>query len=262
MMTCEDYKQRLPDLHTGRLTAAQKNELEQHLDSCAACREALAATVQILDHIGSLPDPEPSTKLKADFRVMLDDFKTAEARRASRLHLWQWLLQPQWKLVYGFILFLGIGGAYLLGRSHRQDEIVRQTHTGVSDPKQTQMLALLKNPLASERLRAVNYAGELKAVDKQVVDALLTTLNTDPNDNVRLSALESLSRLSANPEVRMGLIQSITTQNSPVIQLAIADVMLKLQEKGSVGSFKQLLKQKDLDNEVRNKVKETITQLI
>src|SRR5471030_1199774 len=124
------------------------------------------------------------------------------------------------------------------------------------------VLTMLDNPLASERMKAVNYTSNLRDVDKRVIDALLATLNNDPNVNVRLSTLEALAALGNHPEVRTGLIKSITIQESPIIQLAIADVMLKLQEKRSVSSFKQLLKQKGLDDEVRQKVKETITKLI
>jgi HEAT repeat protein len=124
------------------------------------------------------------------------------------------------------------------------------------------MLALLENPSASERIRGVSYTSEIKHADKEVIDALLATLNNDPNVNVRLSTLDALSHLANHPEVREGLIRSIEKQDSPIMQLAIADVMLKLQEKRSVKSFEDLLKQKDLNPGVRDKIKQTITQLI
>ena len=95
-----------------------------------------------------------------------------------------------------------------------------------------------------------------------MIDALLATLNNDPNVNVRLSTLDALSHLANHAEVREGLIKSIIQQDSPIMQLAIADVMLKLQEKKSVNSFKELLKQKDLNPGVRDRIKQTITQLI
>ena len=134
--------------------------------------------------------------------------------------------------------------------------------TQVHELKQTMALALMENPSASERIRGVSYTTEIKHADKEVIEALLATLNNDPNVNVRLSTLEALTRMANHPEVRQGLVQSITTQESPLMQSAIADVMLKLQEKSSVKSFKELLKQKNLDNGVRDKIKETITQLI
>jgi len=183
---------------------------------------------------------------------MLDDFKAKEKKPVFRDRVWSRWLQPRLPLAYGLIVIVCMGVAYWFGRSHQP----------VEDPKQMMVLTLLDNPLASERIRAVNYTGEMKRLDKRVTNALLATLNNDPNDNVRLSTLEALAQLAGNPEVRLGLIKSIAKQDSPVIQLAIADVMLKLQEKRSVNSFKQLLKQKGLDNQVKQKVKETITKLI
>ena len=122
--------------------------------------------------------------------------------------------------------------------------------TQVHELKQTMMLALLENPSASERIRGVSYTSEIKHADKEVINALLSTLNNDPNVNVRLSTLDALAQMAAHPEVRAGLIQSIAQQDSPLLKSAIADVMLKLQEKRSVKSFKELLKQKNLEPRV------------
>jgi hypothetical protein len=255
MMKCEEYKERLADWHMGRLDAAAAAEVGQHLNTCADCREALVATAFVLDRINDLQDPEPSVQVKADF-------KAKEKKPVFRDRVWSWLLQPRLPLAYGLIILLCIGGAYLLGRSNKQGQEVQELHTVVQKQKQTMMLAMLDNPLASERMKAVSYTNDLKKVDDKVIDALFTTLNNDPNVNVRLSALEALAALGNHPEVRTGLIKSITTQDSPIIQLAIADVMLKLQEKRSVGSFRELLKQKGLEDEVKQKVKETITKLI
>lgn len=255
MNDCEEYQERLADWHMGRLNAAAATEVEQHLNSCSDCREALVATVFVLDSISNLQCPEPSVQVKADFRAMLDDFKAKEKKKVSGSNIWYWLLQPRLPLAYGMVILLCIGGAYLLWQRNKQGQEVQEQ-------KQTMLLTMLDDPLASERIKAVSYTNDLKKVDDKVIDALFTTLNNDPNVNVRLSALEALAALGNQPEVRTGLIKSIPTQDSPIIQLAIADVMLKLQEKGSVSSFRELLKQKGLDDEVRKKVKETITKLI
>ncbi|HEY9003617.1 MAG TPA: HEAT repeat domain-containing protein [Mucilaginibacter sp.] len=267
-MKCEDYKQWLPDWHMGRLGNAEKEELEQHLNSCDICREALAATALVLDNISGLPDPTPSAQMAVNFRGMLDDFKAAEKQPAATNDFWSrlkrsWASQPRFPLAYCLMILLIFDCmVYWFSRNSEQEKEVQELHAQVHELKQTMMLAMLDNPLASERLKAVNYTGEMKRVDHNVIVALLATLNNDPNDNVRLSTLEALARLANNPEVRTGLIQSITKQDSPIIQLAIADVMLKLQVKGSISAFKQLLKQKGLDENVRDKVKETITKLI
>ncbi len=124
------------------------------------------------------------------------------------------------------------------------------------------LLALLENPSASERIRGVSYTNEISKVNRNVINALLSTLNNDPNSNVRLMTLEALTHYSDDPAVREGLVHSILQQDSPLVQAALADVMLKLQEKKAVPSLKELLHQKDLNEMVRMKIQQTITRLI
>ena len=74
--------------------------------------------------------------------------------------------------------------------------------------------------------------------------------------------LDALVKFSREPAVREGLIESIMQQESPLMQSAIADVMVKLQEKRSVKPLQELLNRKDLNETVKNKIKESIHQLI
>jgi HEAT repeat protein len=121
---------------------------------------------------------------------------------------------------------------------------------------------MLENPSASERIRAVGYTDEMSSASRKVIDALLTTLNQDANVNVRLITLDALARLSANPIVREGLVQSISRQDSPLVQSAIADLMVKLQEKRSVKPLQKLLRKKDLNEMVKTKIEQSIQKLI
>jgi hypothetical protein len=127
--------------------------------------------------------------------------------------------------------------------------------------RQMMMLSLLQNPSASERMRAASYAGDSRTISPDILAALLTTLNNDPNVNVRLTTLDALTLYARNAAVREGLIQSILQQDSPLMQAALADVMLKLQEKRAIQSFKKLLQQKGLNEMVRSKLEEVITRL-
>jgi hypothetical protein len=131
----------------------------------------------------------------------------------------------------------------------------------VHEMRELMMLSLLQNPSASERLRAVSYTSEIRHVNPNIAAALLATLNNDPNVNVRLTTLEALTHFARDPAVREGLIQSILQQDSPLVQAALADAMLKLQEKRAIQPFKKLLQQKDLNSMVRVKIEQTITRL-
>jgi len=268
-MNCEEYSGLFAGWMDDQLSAADRIKMENHLAHCAACREELAVMQRTWDIMGEITTPEPSENMRANFQAMLNEVKKAEQTPKGVLaklkeqfsHVWD--LQPRWPLAYSLMVALAcFCGAYWFVHSSKQEEQMQALSAQVHDLKQTMMLALLDNPSASERMRAVSYTDDMKHVDDKVISALLETLNNDPNVNVRLSTLDALVKLANHPEVRQGLIQSITQQDSPLMQSAIADVMIKLQEKSSVKQFKQLLKQKDLDNGVRTKISHTINSLI
>lgn len=267
-MKCERYREMFLDQKQGVLSETEQVDLQQHLDGCEACREEVAAIQLIWDGLGEMDTPQPSEKMEMRFQAMLDDFKHT-ANSHGRLTTWKerfkqlWQLQYRMPLAYVILaVVISVGATLWLQRNNRQQQQLQAMQAQLHEIKQTMMLAMLDNPLASERIKAVSYTSDIKHPDKKVIEALLETLNNDPNVNVRLSTLDALSQLGNYPEVRSGLVQSITTQDSPLVQTTIADVMLKLQEKRAVHPLKELLKQKDLDEVVRQKIKTTIGKLI
>lgn len=210
--------------------------------------------------------PEPSADMESRFQGMLDGYKQSMNKENFISRLRQlWSIQPKMQLAYSFvILIVGITVGYLfLNKSSKDNskEQIAALSSKVEDMRQMMMLSLLENPSASERLRAVSYTEEITSVNAQIIDALLRTLNEDPNVNVRLVTLEALIKYSDQSIVREELIRSIANQDSPLVQSALADVMMKLQEKRSVEAFKQLLKNTGTDNPVKPKIEKTITQL-
>ena len=131
----------------------------------------------------------------------------------------------------------------------------------VHEMREMMMLSLLQNPAASERIKAVSYTSDIRRVDPKIATALLATLNNDQNVNVRLTTLEALTHFARDPLIREGLVQSILQQQSPLVQAAMADVMLKLQEKRAIVPFRKLLQQKELNTMVRARIEQTIEGL-
>ncbi|WP_214073251.1 zf-HC2 domain-containing protein [Mucilaginibacter sp. dw_454] len=269
-MECEKLEGLFTGWAAGSLTKAEKEQMERHLDTCAGCREELAGMQLLWSTMGDMKAPEPSANMQVKFEAMLNTFKADAAEKQRRsLKVWLgqlWANQPRWPMSYNIaVILVSFCCGYfvfMVGKGGQQTEQLQALSSQVHELKQTMTLAMLENPSASERIKGVSYTAEMKRVDPQVIEALLTTLDNDPNVNVRLSTLDALTHLVNYPDVRAGLIRSITEQDSPLVQVAIADVMLKLQEKQSVGSLKKLLKQKDLDNGVREKINDTIKHLI
>ncbi|MDH4198659.1 MAG: HEAT repeat domain-containing protein, partial [Candidatus Aminicenantes bacterium] len=105
-------------------------------------------------------------------------------------------------------------------------------------------------------------AQETDDLDGEMIQALLRTLNDDPNVNLRLAAAESLAGQARNPAVRRGLIESIDRQESPLVQLALADILLDLGEKGAAPSLDRLLQRRDLDYGVKRRLEAVRSQLL
>lgn len=271
-MKCETGKEQLTLYMNNQLTAAQSAAVEKHIIECAECRAELEASMQVWDLMDEIGAPEPTANMQVKFDAMLDVYKKeVEYKKRFAFNLLAKLQQlftfnPAFTMAYSVILIvagLGIGllvnkpSALVAGSGTKIDTLTAQVH----DLKETVTLALLQNPSASERIRGVSFTSEIKGENKNIIKALFTTLNNDDNPNVRLVTLEALTHYANDPIVREGLIASIVEQDNPLVQSALADVMLKLQEKRSVQPFKKLLEQKDLNSMVKDKIEETITQL-
>ncbi|KUG08141.1 HEAT repeat domain-containing protein [Solirubrum puertoriconensis] len=272
---CESVQEGLMDWLANELSPAEAQVMEAHLAHCPDCRQQQAALWQLWQTMGNLPVPEPSEQLRPGFYNMLAEFKAEEERKQrwsvqamlQRLREW-WQPEYGMRLAYSLVLLVvGLAGGYFLKARTEPTDLGPNTEAVATAPapqqsaEQAQLLALLDNPSAVQRLRAVSYAEELAPSNERVVQALLSTLNHDPNVNVRLATLEVLAGLGNDPTVRQGLVRSLARQESPLVQAAMADVMVQLQDPRSVRQLRKLLKQEDLNEEVKSKIEQSIESL-
>jgi len=163
----------------------------------------------------------------------------------------------------GIALFIiGWFGARITGPTHSGEKQLAELTSEVSGLRQSLVITMLSQDSPSERIQAVNMVSEMNEVDNKIIESMLSTLNNDPNDNVRLVALETLTLYVDYPEVREGLVKSISDQESPLIQYRLAEIMQALQEKRSVPEFQKVLNDLTLDYSVRERINETIKVLI
>src|SRR4051812_47750532 len=212
-MKCENYKEQMMQWVNNQLTGIDKIAFDDHLSQCEACQQELQTIQQVWDKMGQMPVPEPSDSMRVRFTAMLDTYKETEKTNAfTRIinNLRQrWVLRPAFQVAYSFLLVVaGLGiGYWIMHKEARPDNMqqVAALSGQVQEMKQMLMLSLLENPSASERIRAISYTSEINKVNKPVTDALFTTLNNDPNVNVRLMALEALAGYAKDPAIREGL---------------------------------------------------------
>jgi hypothetical protein len=175
--------------------------------------------------------------------------------RIPQLHVWV----P--RVAFAFIVALiGFSAGYRLKPAGGAQ--VNQLTQEVSDLKEMVMLSLLEKESASERLRAVSLTEGMSSASTQVTSALFKTLNEDSNVNVRLAALEALKPYVEDDTVRQQLIASIAHQRSPLVQLALADLMVAIQEKKSVDALRKVLDNENTPSEVKTVIRQSIHVLI
>lgn len=272
-MDCSNYREQITLLLTDSLGLEERRELDNHLANCPDCQKEFQASLKMWNLMEDVHIPEPSDTMVAGFKAILQNYKKENVTHEGHMPAWinklqeLWHLQVKPRFAFGLIMIvIGSGIGYLLNRPEQNklayNRQIDSLSSQVSEMKQMMMLSLLQDPSASQRIRAVGYTEEINKADDKVINALLETLNEDPNVNVRLITLEALVKYANEARVREGLVQSLIKQDSPLLQSAIADVMVKLQEKRSVQYMQKLLQRKDLNGMVKIKIEQSIHKLI
>lgn len=119
-----------------------------------------------------------------------------------------------------------------------------------------------QTPAASDRIRGINQVRSQDDVDLKILAALNKVVLNDPNVNVRLSAIETMVRFSDIPDARRYLIEAIPYQESAIVQLELADIMIALEEEDSAAKWEELFDSGKLDNDARLHLKESLKTLL
>jgi HEAT repeat protein len=103
------------------------------------------------------------------------------------------------------------------------------------------MIAMLENQQsASQRVMGATVAYEMKSADDEIVNALVKSMNDDPNTNVRLTALEALGKFYLQGQVRSQLVKSLATQKDPIVQIALIRLLVQMKEKEVVNQLEKI----------------------
>ncbi len=268
-MTSDQAKILLQKYNQGQLNQSEEKDLEKCIELGLVQLEELQDLHQLSTQLDQLIHQELSKTMKGEFQKMMAIEKARP--KSSIIDQLQFVLgrlmpgSPLGNLALAsvmLILGLAVGNQLFKSSSSDQSEEIATLSTQMEEMKEMMMLNLLEKDSPSDRLKAVNMTQDLEQASKKVTDALFTTLNTDENVNVRLEALNVLYQYANNPRVREGLIRSISQQDDPLMQIAIAEVMVALQEKNSVPALKELLGKEQVPEMIKEKLQEKIDILL
>lgn len=264
-MNTEQAKILVQKYNQGVISLEEESLLEKYIELGMVSLEDLEDISHLSNQLDQVFVQQVQENIRADFYTMLE----AEKGKVDKIpfrkirFFWENLFYPNPGLSMAYtlgLLIIGLGlGLWLKNGNNKE---IAQLSSQLNDMQEMVMLTMLEQKSTGERLKAVNLTQRMDKVSEKVANALLHTLNKDENINVRLSALDALYQYASNPTVREGLVQSISQQESPLVLVALAEVMVALQEKRSVRELEELLQKESLPGAIKEKIKNSIEVLI
>jgi hypothetical protein len=270
-MTCEENKLLLTDYWSQRLSETQELAFDAHLALCENCRADAERLGTLWKNLANVPIEEPSPAMRTRFYDTLAAFR--HGLESAPKPSWKdrllalWPKQPAFQMGLSFaLLAVGVGIGYMMHAPgvktvEPESQEVAALRGEVTNMRQMVALSLLQQQSASERLRGVSYAYQVPSSDTEVLSALLKTVNQDPNVNVRLQAVDALHQFGASPVTRTAVVQSITKQETPLVQIALIDLLVDLKDKDSAPELSKVATGEKIDAAVRQHAKWALGKL-
>jgi hypothetical protein len=236
-MEKEKLESLIIDYIDNKLNAVDRQILEQELmKNAEAYRlyEELKEVIQVMDKAARF---EPSNKLKDGFDEMLRNEIKASMQTKTIF------FQPAVYRVAAAVALLILGGGigFWISKQNDQRDRIAAIEKQMEATKLMMMTMIENQQSASQRIQGMNVAMKIQKADREIVQALVKAMNEDPNSNVRLAALEALSKFIGDQSVRKVLIQSLATQKDPVVQIALIQLMVEMNETGIVKDLQKIV---------------------
>jgi anti-sigma factor RsiW len=270
-MNCETAREQFAGYLADDIDAAAKDAVRDHIASCASCREELEGLSAVWTRLGVIPREQPSGRLRENFYAMLEEAKrAAEAKEPGRkpgrvrefLRGLPAFRKPSY--VYAFsvaLLIVGAGTGYILREAGTEGRTAA-LHQEVQDMRRTVALSMIDRPSASDRLEGVGWSTRLESPDRRTLQALVDTLDRDPNVNVRMAAVDALYLFRNDPGVKDSLVRSLGKQDSPLVQVALIDLLVEIRERRAAEALKKLIGEARLAPQVKQHAELGLKQIM
>ncbi|MGZ5495947.1 MAG: HEAT repeat domain-containing protein [Candidatus Aminicenantales bacterium] len=262
-MTCERTQEKFADYLTGDLDETGRGEVQKHILDCGACREDLENLTVVWAKLGVLPEEQPGSAVRSRFYAMLEDYKAAQpVGSKSRWTDWFTFRRPAFAASFSaFLLLLGVGAGWFLTGARPGGEKYASLSREVQDMRQQVALSLLSKPSASDRIQGVSYSAEVANPNDTTLAALFKAVDSDPNPNVRLAAVDALYLFRDRPGVRESLVKSLSAQSYPLVQVALIDFLVEVRETRAIEALKKLINAGELTPEVKKRAEQGLKQI-
>ncbi len=251
-MICERVKEQLAEYLSGNLEGPAREKFVDHLEKCPRCQAEVEELGALWRGLEFVPSAQPSIAMRGRFNEMLEAYRFGQSgsfaqSKAAATNVRQMPQQPRhawWQLAAacGLLAAGAAAGRFTVPQHTAPTPEVAQLRGEVESMRQLVTLSLLQQQSAGQRLRGVTYSYQMDRPDPEVENALLFAVSHDANVNVRLSAVDALQKYTHNPQIGKALVEAIEPQDSPLVQIALIDLLVDSKEGSIIPELRKLEK--------------------
>ena len=171
------------------------------------------------------------------------------------------------RIAAGIILLLvGFSAGLLINQKNGiPNQQVAALHQEIQQMKSALVYGTNDQLTASERISAVKISDRVPestaGLDSEITEILIYTMNNDQNINVREAAAEALFRFRDESRIRMALVNSLSKQRDPLMQMTLINMLVELKEKSAINEMQKLLMDTDTREVVKTRLEVGIAEL-
>lgn len=292
-MNCESANKSFSLFLYGELPLEEEQSLQDHIESCEACRKAFEAekTMHAALDRRALTLPAPLlARCRRDLGLRLD-------AAAAKPQWFAWFTRPSlgWTALarpIGALALVAIGffaarwtapagasvaqsgGEPVVSRvRYLQPEGGGKVQLVIEETRQRLMTGNLADDGIRRLLLAAAREGSDASLRAESVDllraqpasselrsALLYAVQHDPNPGVRLKALDALKSYAGDAEVRGALARVLLADDNPGVRTQAIDLLVQTKEEAMVGVLQELV-QRDENDYVRQRCQRALLEM-
>jgi len=188
--------------------------------------------------LGDLADAEPSPQLRQNFYRELE--RASRPSLSERLRIFLGFSGNTGWITVAASVLVGLAAGQLLNAPADETLRLAALEENVSILNRNLILDRLENDTASKRLRGVMDAAYVVGEDAEIANALLLRATNDPVPSVRSAAIGALGSQLGTPAVGKPLMDLLQLAESPLVQLALVDLVLRNGNDRQIAQLLQL----------------------
>lgn len=256
IMDCENVKLNLPEYIDGKLDEKNAGTIRSHLETCNVCSELHSELKSFLSFTDSFPELEPPSGMKEEFLELMEAEMPQKQKRIVMVPAW---LKVAAILVIALVTY---SSGYYFG-FEKNRELQQQMEVVLNQTKQQVFLASLQDFTGPQKIEAVYSISRSGQSGDALIDALVATMNSDKNINVRLAAINALTgMMNKNQRVKTELIRSLSLQDNPLLQISLIQVLTESGVKEAKDEIESITRSKNTDETVKAFAKDMIKIII